>query len=292
MPQTGGEPKVKLSAEGSPGAPTLEEAFPRIFLRSSPSIENSSFVFIAASLLRFHVIEAAMVVVDGRRPMVVDGKVAFISGYPILTMLQKTRPEEIYKSLFEPSGRYTVAVRPVKPGQNLRDLLRVFQESKFGFTTVADEEMYAMVGLSDVLGLYKQGVLGTDLTARDVASRKVSVEPKTKIKDALDVMFERRIRRAFIKGTDSFVSDREIVSHVFSPRELEKVKRAPGSILEGPVIDAEPAEATMIEGDTPLREAASSVVQSQGGALACDEGVVSPWDLVMKPFVAGRLNVG
>ena len=170
---------MKPSVEASPGAPTLVEAFPRIFSRSSPSIENSSYVFIAASLLRFHVIEAAMVVVDGRRPMLVDGKVAFISGYPILTMLQKTKPEEIYKSLFEPSGRYTVAVRPVKPGQNLRDLLQVFQESRFGFTTVADEEMYAMVGLSDLLALYEQGVVGTDLTARDVDSRSVSVDPES-----------------------------------------------------------------------------------------------------------------
>ena len=282
---------MKLTAEAGPGAPTLEEAFPRIFSRSSPSIENSSFLFIAASLLRFHIIEAAMVVVDGRRPMLVDGKVAFISGYPILTMLQKTEPEEVYKSLFEPSAKYTIVVKPMKPGDSLRDLLLVFQESKFGFTTVTEGEMYAMVGLSDVLGLYKQGMLGTDLTARDVASKLVSVEPGTKVKDALNVMLEHRIRRVFIKGTNKFVSDREIVSHIFSPRQLEEIKRAPSSTLEGSVLDVGPAEATMIEGDTSLKDAASLVVQSQGGALTCDEGVVSPWDMVMKPFAAGHLNV-
>ena len=50
-------------------------------------------------------------------------------------------------------------------------------------------------------------------------------------------------------------------------------------------------EAPRIEDDLALREAASLVVQSQGGALTCNKGVVSPSDLVMKPFATGHLDV-
>ena len=282
---------MKLTAESSPGVPTIEKAFPALFFRSTAAIERGSFLLYAASLLRFHVIEAAMILVDKRQPMQIGDKVAFISGYPILTTLQKTKPRDIYSALFEPCDKYSVAVKPTRSAQDLRDLLLIFREARFGFTAVIDGEMYAMVGLSDVLGLYKSGALSTDLTAHDVASEPVSVEPGTTIRDALNLMLENRIRRVFIRGTNTFVSDRELVSFFFSPRKLQEIRRSPGETLDDAVLKVGPVEAPRIGDDLPLREAASMVVQSQGGALTCNKGVVSPWDLVMKPFATGHLDV-
>lgn len=282
---------MKLSGESSPGVPTIEKAFPALFFRSTAAIESGSFLLYAASLLRFHVIEAAMILVEKRQPMQIGDKVAFISGYPIVTTLQKTKPQDIYKALFEPCHKYNVAVKPTKLAHDLRDLLLIFKEARFGFTAVTDGELYAMVGLSDVLGLYRRSALSTDLTAHDVASEAISVEPGTTIKDALNLMLERRIRRVFIKGTNTFVSDREVVSYIFSPRKLQEVRRSPGKMLDDTVLNVGPVEAPKIEDDLPLREAASLVVQSQGGALTCNKGVVSPWDIVMKPFATGHLDV-
>lgn len=274
-----------------PGVPTIEEAFPTLFYRSTPVIERGASLFTAASLLRFHFVEAAMVLVEGRKPMHIGNKVAFVAGYPTLQAIQRMKPESAYSALFEPCEKHVVMVKPARPADDLGDLLRSFQESKFGFTAVVKGALFALVGLSEVLGLYTEGALGSDLKVRDVASKPIAVGPATTLKEAMGVMFERRIRRVFIRGENAFVSDREIVSYIFSPRKLQEIKRSPGKILADTVLDIGPVEAAEVDGQTPLKEAASQFVRSQGGALTCDEGVVSPWDMVMKPFATGHLNV-
>ena len=195
-----------------------------------------------------------------------------------------------YRALFEPCDLSFVAVAPLKTTRDLRGLLLVFWEEKFGFTAVTDGSMYSMVGLSDVLGLYQSGALGSDLCVRDVVSRPVAVERRTPLKEALKMMIERRIRRVFISGTGAFLSDREIVSRIFSPRNLKETKKSPSTMLDGTVLDFGPVAAVEVRGDTPLGEAAGLLALAQGGALRCDEGIVSPWDVLMKPFSTGRLN--
>ena len=282
---------MKLTLESGVGSPSLLQAFPSLFTKSTPVIERKSPLIYAASLLRFRSVEAAMILMERERPMRIGSKIAFVGGYSILITLQKAKPDHSYKALFEPSDRSAVGMTPVKSSLSLRDLLRVFREGKFGFTAVTDGGVFAMVGLSDILELYRKGTLGSDLTVRDVASRKVSVSRHTPMREALDTMIERRIRRVFIEGSGAFVSDREVVSSIFSPRKLKEIKHSPRSMLEGTVLEFGPVEAAEVEGDMPLKEAALVVAEAQGGALVCDKGVVSPWDVGMKPFAAGHLNV-
>ena len=281
---------MKVAREVSIGSPTLEQAFPTLFSRSQPAIDRKSPLIYAASLLRFHSVEAAMILMDGMRPMRMGAKIAFLAGYALLTTLLKSTPDQSYRALFESTDRCPTPVQPLRSTRDIRDLLLVFQESKFGFTAVSKGDMHAMVGLSDVVGLYKEGVLGSSLTVRDVASPVVTVDKHTSVREALKLMFDRRIRRVFIKGTDAFVSDREIVSRIFSPRRLKEIKHSPRSLLEGTLLEVGPVEPTVVDGGMPVKEAAQLVVRSQGGALVCDAGVVSPWDTVMKPFAMGRLN--
>ena len=54
--------------------------FDYVFSRSSPMIEGSDPLLVGASLLRFHPVEAAMVLTDGARPVHTDSKDAFLSG--------------------------------------------------------------------------------------------------------------------------------------------------------------------------------------------------------------------
>lgn len=281
---------MKLAREVSVGTPTLNRAFPSLFSRSSPVVDRKSPLIITASLLRFHFIESAVMLVEKTRPMLVGDRIAFVGGYSALVTLFRARPEDSYKSLFGPSDRSATAMPPVKATSSLRDLLTTFQDGGFGFTAVTDGRMHAMVGLSDVLGLYQKQVIGTDFTVGDVASRVVEVSRQTPIRDVLKLMFERRIRRVFIRGTNDFVSDREIVTTVFSPRKLNEAKRSPRTLLDGPLLDYAPVESPEVAADMPLKEASRLVVQAQGGALVCRKGVVSPWDLVMKPFAKGHLN--
>lgn len=281
---------MKLAQGVSVGSPTLEQSFPTLFSRSQPVIDRKSPLVYAASLLRFHSVEAAMMLMDGAQPMRVGTRVAFVSGYSVLATLMQARPEQSYRVLFEQSERSAVAVQPLRSARDLRELLLVFQDARFGFTAVSRGTMHAMLGLSDVIGLYKEGVLDSDLVVRDVASRVVTVDRHLQVKEAMKYMFDHRIRRIFVSGTNAFVSDREIVSSVFSPRRLGEIKRSPRTLLDGTLLEVGPVEPTEVEGDMPVKEAARLALDSQGGALICDAGVVSPWDLVMKPFAAGRLS--
>lgn len=282
---------MKLAREVSIGSPTLEASFPYLFSRSQPVIDKNSPLVYAASLLRFHSAEAAMMLAEDARPMRIGLKVAFVGGYSILATLVRVSPEKSYSALFEPSGNSAVGVPPLKSVRDLGELLRSFEAARFGFAAVTRGDMFAMVGLSDVIGLYQAGTLGSDLTVREVASPAVRVGRQTSVREALRIMFDRRIRRLFLGRAHAFVSDREVVSSIFSPRRLTDIKRSPGTLLEGTLLDVGPVEAPEVEGDMPLKEAATHLVRSQGRALVCDAGVISPWDLVMKPFLAGHLNV-
>lgn len=242
-------------------------------------------------MLRFHSSEAAVLLTDGGKPVQVGSRVAFVGGYSVLNSLRNTPPKDSYTALFQPCEGSMVQIPSLDSKAALGDLLLQFRRERFGFAEVNNGPMFAAVGLSDVLRLYREGMLGSDLPVAEVATPRISLGRETPLREAISVMLERRIRRVFIRGTDAFVSDREIVSHIFSPRELLETKDSPSSMLEGKLADVVPVEPQKVDPDMTLREAARLITQLQGGALMCDGGVISPWDIVMKPFVTGHLNV-
>ena len=282
---------MKLSGESGAGGPSLDEAFPTAFMRTSPSVYRKSPIIQAASLLRYHSIEAALVLVDEILPMKTGSKFAFVSGYSILNVLHKTHPDDSYKALFGACERFPVWMESVSSDRTLRDLLTAFNEGRFGFTVVTKEDMFATVGLSDVLELYQTGMMGSDLTVGEVASQPIALDKETSVREALNLMIEKRIRRVFVRGTSAYVSDRELVSSIFSPRRLKEARYSPKATLEGTLLEAGPVDSFQVEDAMPLREAAQMVGRLQGGAITCENGVVTPWDVVMKPFATGHLNV-
>jgi CBS domain-containing protein len=271
--------------------PQLRDLFPSVFARSFPMVEAGSYMLSAASVLRFHGIEAALVLSERLEAKRIEKKYLFMGGYAVLARLLKARPEEYYNLLFEPCNKSAMALDSITADRKLGDLLNHFRESRFGFTVLTEGRLCALIGLSDLIPLYEDGSIRTGLRARDVASTKISVAKRTLIKDALALMFERRIRRLFIGGGGSYVSDREIISHVFSPQTLEETRKSPSAFLEGAIDDVGAVDAEEIRDGMSLEDAADYMARSQGATLVCEKGVVSPWDLVMKPFVMKRLSV-
>jgi CBS domain-containing protein len=272
-------------------APELRNLFPSIFGRSFPVVEPSAFMLTASSVLRFHGIEAALVLADHYKPMRNGKKVLFIGGKAVLERVRIASPEESYNLLFEPCVKIAMGLEPIEAGQSLGDLLKLFAESRFGFTVMVEGNLFSLVGLTDLVQLYEEGRIGTDLKAGDVASPRVSVGKGTSLRDAIRVLFERNIRRVFIDGRRKFVSDREIISYIFSPMKLEEARASPKALLDGPLIDAGIRDADEVTDDTSLKDCASAISRSQGSVIVCEKGVVSPWDLVMKPFLMKRLSV-
>jgi CBS domain-containing protein len=292
-----------LSSTTSPRSrygPRLGDAFPQIFSRSSPAVEKDSPTIYAASMIRFHPVDAAILLMDdGLQPFRVGRKGMFLGGYAILGNLMKQDPENYYRFLFEPCKKSAVPVEELNIKRSLKDLLDLFAESRFGFTIVTDPPLYAMLSLSDVLQLYQSGAIDSGLVAKDVAQKPVFTSGATTIRDALSVMFRRRIRRLFIEESilgrgrgSAFVSDREVISFIFSPRSLEESRESPESMLDAKMGEVGPIDAEQVDDDSPLSEVAKYLTRSQGNCVVCTKGLISPWDVVMKPYLGGRLSLG
>lgn len=53
----------------------------------------------------------------------------------------KQNPDD-FKFLFEPCARNAMAIEVVSAGQTLRDLLNLIKDTRFGFTTLADGDLF------------------------------------------------------------------------------------------------------------------------------------------------------
>jgi len=270
----------------------LGKLFQYVFSRTTPVVEADSPTMVGASLLRFHPVDAALLLIKDLKPARVNSRCLFVSGHSVLAGLVKRNPGDYYKLMFEPCSRSVVGIESLSIDHNLRDLLNLIKETRFGFTTVADGEVVSLVGLLDVVRLYTNGDMETDTVVEDVASPPFYSPRGATLKTAIDKMFERRIRRVFIDGTRAFVSDRELISFIFSPRRLEDARNSPNSVLEPGIEEVGPIDAEEVDDAMPVRDAARLIAQKPGTTLLCGKGVVTPWDLVIKPWTIGRLVLG
>jgi CBS domain-containing protein len=175
------------------------------------------------------------------------------------------------------------------------DISRVFakiKSSKFGFCQVeAPDGMRGLITLRDLLSLYDRGIMETDLSAGDVASRIFQMREDSLLRDALHEMLRRRMRRVFVSGTRTLVSDRRIMSHIFNSTSLEALKRAPYNMLDVTLREVGPVEPTEIDGGASVQKAAHAIRGETEECVLCPAGVVTPWDLIMKPWTMGRLRI-
>jgi len=107
-------------------------------------------------------------------------------------------------------------------------------------------------------------------------------------------MFRLRQRKVFIVGERMYISDRSIVDRVLSPTSLV---RAPGE-REIPALDVQIdglkkfAPIEVAEGMS-VHTAALRLRNEWGPCLAIQgkDVVLTPWDVIMKPWEAGRLEI-
>lgn len=271
----------------------LKQLFPDIFSRTSLIVEAGSSTIVVASLLRLHWTDA-LLVTENLEPVRKDTEHLFVGGYSVLANLLRKDPKNYYSFLFEPCESNAMGRNSVSVDQDPRDLLELFRNTmfrntRFGFTCLKDGNLSSVVSLSDVIQLYVNGSIETDLLVKDVASSPFSLPRDANLKDAIGEMLNRSVRKVFIQGTKAFISDREIISFMFSPRRLEEVRDSPGSMLNSTIDEVGPIESEEVEGGMSIRDAARLITPTHGNTLLCDRGIITPWDLVMKPWSMGRL---
>jgi len=276
---------------GEPGTITglkIRAAFPAVFKRAYPALDPKTEMLPAVSLLRFHEIDALPLAFGADKHQ----RRRAVFGFSCLAKLRQMGPAEFGEFLKRPCEEASEELSTIDADEDVRDLLRVFSTTHFGFAMVENRhEEGGLITLADVLGLYDTGVIRSHLVVGDVASPIFSMPGKTRLKEVLREMYERAYRRVFISGSRVFVSDRAIITHVFSPAVLTRLARGSSDVLDTPLSAIERSEPRSVPVDTSLKQAASTLTAMRGQTLVCEKGVVTPWDVVMKPWRAKALGI-
>jgi len=202
-------------------------------------------------------------------------------------------PKE-YESFFKLSCEDVALELPTIPAEgNVDSLLKVFSKTRFGFAWAESKnnsQIGGFVSLRDLLSLYTSSVISTDLSIGEVASPNIfSLKSDTSLKQALNEMVGRRVRRVLISDTGRVISDRQVIDYVFSPSRLEQVYATPSTLLDGKLGDLESTEPGVLLRDQNLKDAVEVIGKS--GCVICEAGVVTPWDIIMKPWEQNKLRI-
>lgn len=264
----------------------ITEAVPEIFKRTYPILEPGTQMLLAVSLLRFHQIDALPI---GLKPQ--QRNYFAVSGYSCLSSLLGTNPKNYRKFLEMPCERASLKLATIRHDETLESLFQLFGKTRFGFAWIKSPQMGAFVSLRDIVALYGNDSIQSDLKVGEVASPIFSMPKGSTLKQVLKEMFEHHFRRIFIDGQHNLVTDRRIIGYIFSSARLNTTFEHPETLLDANLGDLEKMEPIRISSKASLKTAALSMKDSSEECLICEEGVVTPWDLIMKPREMKRLKI-
>lgn len=264
----------------------IGEAIPDVFRRNYPVVQPSTEMILVLTLLRFQQIDALPIEFK-----VLQKKRQAVFGYSCLSKLLEMQPEDYRKFLKLPAKTVALPLSTIDADNKISDLLRIFQKTKFGFAWVESERLGGFASLRDLLNLYNNDTIETGLRLAELASPIFSLPRETDIKTVLREMFSRRIRRIFVEGTTDVVTDRKIIGHLFSSSRLEETSSNPKTLLDVRLGDLETFSPEKVRGTSSAKKGAKLMADQRDECLVCEKGVLTPWDLVMKPLSRGALKI-
>ena len=104
-------------------------------------------------------------------------------------------------------------------------------------------------------------------------------------------MTSRKFRKVKLANDQVVISDKEIFTYLFNPDRLQRMSNSPQHLLDGTLEDIRGAQIEWIDENSTLTEAALSMVRSPGKFLLSGNGIVTPWDLIIKPWRLGSLRI-
>lgn len=258
-----------------------DELFVDVFKKSTPSITADSSILIAGSVLGFHGIDALRII---RKKADTDEVVA---GCNVLTGLVQAFPTYIRSYVMSKCGSISMRLPVIRYDATLPELLSRFIETKFGLAFV-HKAGGALISLSDLLQLYDKGLIDTELMCKDIASPPFRLQNDATLKEALEEMIRRRIRRIFVNNSNAFISDRTAIDYIFSPEGIQVLRH---ELYTTRIHEIKTMDATLVTGSLPLREGARLLLRDKGKCILCETGLVTPWDCIVKPFQMNALSI-
>lgn len=269
----------------------IGSALPRLLERRYPTIKPSYPLLTVLYLLRIQDLAAVPIAANGKGPRA-------IFGFSVLPKLMDLNSKSIDQYLAGPCGAASDELESFAMDDQIEDLLESFQRSRRGVSLVSGkirgESHTTLVSLVDLLRLYKTKQFESDMVVDQVGSTIITLPGKTSVRSAVQTMFKLKVRRVFISGERTYISDRSIVERVLSPASLVQT---PGDKEMG----AFEARIETLKKSLPIEVPSRSSLQAAAFKLRSEWGpcltiqdedvVVTPWDVIMKPWNAGRLKM-
>jgi CBS domain-containing protein len=269
--------------------------FPGLFSIPRPITTSDVPVIVAASILstyEFPILPITKV----SAPLDVEKKgvklFKAIGGQQIVRLVLESKPSDYNKLLWSPCTTSSMWLGALEFDESLDRLLKVFELTGFGDARVnAHAPPHALVTLDEVVSLYRERKLKCKLEVEKVASRAVFVDPDAKLMEAMRVMCDKRIRRLFLHGQEGvFVSDRNILAFLFSPKALAVAKDAPELWTDVDISSIPSMKASLVSPRDRVEDVGRMLEPGHDVfVLSENDSLVSRWDLVIKPWKANKL---
>jgi len=285
---------VNYSLPGSrPVEVTLKigSALPRLLERRYPTVRPTYPLLTVLYLLRIQDIMAVPITDNGNNRRAVFG-------FSILPKLVTLTAKNFDQYLAGPCEQGSDELDSFGMDDDVEKLLESFKKTKLGVALVngkvKGESRTSFVSLVDLLRLYKTKQMESDMVVEEVASPLLSMPGRSSVREAVKTMFKLRQRKVFIAGERMFVSDRSIVDRFLSPASLVRVPgEREGLALDARIDTLKKTAPIEVAARTSLHAAALQLRREWGPCLTIQDrdAVVTPWDVIMKPWESGRLTI-
>jgi len=225
-----------------------------------------------------------------------------IYGYQIVNLILESKPEELYSRLSMQAGEAAEASPPsslptIQLDDELARGLGLIVANRFGNLLVLDDKgaLVGLLSLEGVIGFLAARTKPIGISLKKISSKLKLMGEGESMSGVFRFMMRNRVRRAIMTSGGGFYccTEREIMKALFSPSGLKSLKDDPNAILEMPIEHLVSPFLSVVPNLSGGLDTTEGWVQASWNtnctAIVDGERIVSPWDFVVKPFLAGKL---
>ena len=216
-----------------------------------------------------------LVVLQGEKPI---GKIG--SKQILLTIINSKYPEWLKKTASQIMDSTEISLEMDCP---LSRAIEIFNKTSVAFIPITKSGLVvASLSVRDLLPLIMTTAF--HVTLKDIASPLVLSSKGTNLKEALNIMFQKKIRNIIVGSDNGYgiINDRKILEFLFSQngRKIMNTNSLGIQAIEIGLLDQLPA--MRVSDNTTLSKAAELLMDIDTPCILLNKSIVTPWDIVMK----------